>query len=293
MKITIKDIEYPENLKKIKNPPKQLYLKGNIKLLNTPSIAIVGSRSCTQYGEKMARKFAKELVEYGITIISGMALGIDSYAHISTLEANGNTIAVMPSGHSNIYPKGNRKLYNQILENDGLIITEYEENVEADSNKFLARNRIVSGLALGTLVVEGGKRSGTSVTARLTKEQEKLVFCIPSSLENSKGITPNKLIKEGAILVTNVNDIIENYKYLKLKRILKKSKITKNNLSNESVKKEYREIYKLIPNNGSIHINEIIKKSNMSIQDISYKLMMLELEEKIEDLPGQNYRRRV
>lgn len=293
MKITIKDMEYPENLKKIKNPPKQLYLKGNIKLLNTPSIAIVGSRSCTQYGEKMARKFAKELVEYGITIISGMALGIDSYAHISTLEANGNTIAVMPSGHSNIYPKENRKLYNQILENDGLIITEYEENVEADSNKFLARNRIVSGLALGTLVVEGGKRSGTSVTARLSKEQEKLVFCIPSSLENSKGITPNKLIKEGAILVTNVNDIIENYKYLKLKRILKKSKIAKNNLSNENIKKEYIEIYKLIPNNGSIHINEIIKKSNISIQDISYKLMMLEIEEKIEALPGQNYRRRV
>ena len=218
-----------------------------------------------------------------------MALGIDSYAHISTLEANGNTIAVIPSGHSNIYPKENQKLYNQILENNGLIITEYQENEKATSNKFLERNRIVSGLALGTLVVEGGKRSGTSVTARLTREQEKLVFCIPSNLENPKGITPNNLIKEGAILVTSVNDIIENYKYLKLK----KTKTTKKKITNTNIKEEYMEIYKLIPTNGSIHINEIIKKSNIPIQDISYKLMMLELEEKIEALPGQNYRKRV
>ena len=227
MKITIEDKEYPESLKQIKNPPKRLYLKGNIKLLKTPGIAIVGARNCTQYGEKMAKKFAKELAEFGITIISGMVLGIDSYAHISTLEANGNTIAVIPSGHSNIYPKENQKLYNQILENNGLIITEYQENEKATSNKFLERNRIVSGLALGTLVVEGGKRSGTSVTARLTREQEKLVFCIPSSLENPKGITPNNLIKEGAILVTSVNDIIENYKYLKLK----KTKTTKKKIT--------------------------------------------------------------
>lgn len=289
MKITIEDKEYPESLKQIKNPPKRLYLKGNIKLLKTPGIAIVGARNCTQYGENMAKKFAKELAEFGITIISGMALGIDSYAHISTLEANGNTIAVIPSGHSNIYPKENQKLYNQILENNGLIITEYQENEKATSNKFLERNRIVSGLALGTLVVEGGKRSGTSVTARLTREQEKLVFCIPSSLENPKGITPNNLIKEGAILVTSVNDIIENYKYLKLK----KTKTTKKKITNTNIKEEYMEIYKLIPTNGSIHINEIIKKSNIAIQDISYKLMMLELEEKIEALPGQNYRKRV
>ena len=278
MKITIEDKEYPESLKQIKNLPRQLYLKGNVKLLKTPGIAIVGARNCTQYGEKMAKKFAKELAEFGITIISGMALGIDSYAHISTLEANGNTIAVIPSGHSNIYPKENQKLYNQILENE-----------KATSNKFLERNRIVSGLALGTLVVEGGKRSGTSVTARLTREQEKLVFCIPSSLENPKGITPNNLIKEGAILVTSVNDIIENYKYLKLK----KTKTTKKKITNTNVKEEYMEIYKLIPTNGSIHINEIIKKSNIPIQDISYKLMMLELEEKIEALQGQNYRKRV
>ena len=202
MKITIEDKEYPESLKQIKNPPKRLYLKGNIKLLKTPGIAIVGARNCTQYGEKMAKKFAKELAEFGITIISGMALGIDSCAHISTLEANGNTIAVIPSGHSNIYPKENQKLYGQILENNGLIITEYQENEKATSNKFLERNRIVSGLALGTLVVEGGKRSGTSVTARLTREQEKLVFCIPSSLENPKEVLgPNNLIKEGAILL--------------------------------------------------------------------------------------------
>ncbi len=290
MKITINDKQYPESLRKIKNPPKELYLKGNIELLNSPSIAVIGSRKCTTYGERMSRKFSRELTEYGITITSGMALGIDSFAHISALEESGNTIAVLPSGFLNIYPKENIKLYQKILENNGLIITEYEEKVKADTNKFLERNRIVSGLALGTLVIEGGKRSGTSVTAKLTLEQGKFVFCIPSSLENSKGITPNNLIKNGAILVTNVSDIIEKYRYLNLKKINKK---LKDNIESEKIKDEYKEIYKLIPAETGIHINEIIKKSKMKTQDVSYKLMMLELEEKIEALPGQNYRKRL
>ena len=291
MKITIENKKYPQILRKIPNPPKQLYTKGNIELLNTPSIAIVGSRSCTQYGEKMAKQFAQELSTYGLTIVSGMAVGIDYFAHMGAIEKNGNTIAVLPSGLANIYPKENIELYEKILKNDGLIITEYEDNIEADSNKFLQRNRIVSGLALGTLVIEGGKRSGTSVTARLTKEQEKNVFCIPSSLENPKGITPNNLIKEGAILVTGVEDILEKYKELNLKK--QSAKIKRNNNYSNDIKEEYKVIYNLIPGEGKIHINDIIKKARIGIQDVSYKLMMLELEEKIEALPGQNYKRKL
>ena len=198
MKISKNDKLYPSILKHIKNPPKYLYCNGNINLLESPGIAIIGSRVCTNYGKRIAIEFSKGLSEYGITIVSGMAKEIDSFAHNGALEAGGNTIAVIPCGFNNIYPKENKDLYEKILENNGLIITEYEENEEADSKKFLERNRIVSGLTIGTLVIEGGYRSGTSITANLAKKQGKNVFCIPSNLESSKGITPNKLIKEGA-----------------------------------------------------------------------------------------------
>ena len=286
IEINIDNKEYPQNLKKIKNPPCVLYAQGNIELLYQPSIAIIGSRLCTTYGERMAKKFSKELSEYGINTISGMAKGIDTIVHKETLRVQGKTIAVLPCGFKYIFPKENTKLYNEILEGNGLIITEYPDNVKADSKKFLERNRIVSGLALGTLVVEGGRRSGTSVTAKLTKQQEKNVFCIPSSLENSKGVTPNNLIKNGAVLVTDVNDIIEKYKYLNLKR----KKLTPQNYN--LIKEEYRDIFNILPKDGIIHIDEIAQKLDLSIQEINYKLTMLELEEKIEALPGQNYRRK-
>ena len=219
----------------------------------------------------MTKKFATELSQYGLTIISGMAEGIDGIAHSATLEAYGKTIAVLPCGFKNIFPENNIKLYEQILENDGLVISEYEENEKAEYNYFLERNRIVAGLSIGTLVVEGGYRSGTSVTARLAKEQEKNVFCIPSSLENSKGITPNKLIQEGAFLVTNL-----------MKVEVQKEK---------NVEPEFKEIYDILNYDEPIHINEIAKKLNLSISEINAKLMMLELEEKIVSLPGNNYKK--
>ena len=285
IKIKIEDNNYPEQLRKIESPPKQLYLEGNIKLLNVPGIAIIGSRECTKYGEKMAKKFSKELSLYGLTIISGMAKGIDSFAHIGCIEGAGNTIAVLPSGLNNIYPQENKKLFKDILENGGLIVTEYEENEEADSKKFLERNRIVSALAIGTLVVEGGHRSGTSVTAKLTKKQEKNIFCIPSSLENKKGITPNKLIKEGAFLVTEVEDIISKYPELELKK-----KIVKESKKEVLVNEEFKEIYNGLDGENAIHINEIAKKLNLSVNEVSYKLMMMELEDLVVSLPGNNYK---
>ena len=300
MKIDIENKLYPEQLRKIINPPKQLYLKGNVKLLDTIGIAIIGARDCTKYGEKMASKFSEELSLYGITIVSGMAKGIDSFAHIGCIETTGNTIAVLPCGLKNIYPKENKELYNKILENNGLIITEYEENEKASSKKFLERNRIVSGLAIGTLVIEGGYRSGTSVTARLTKQQNKNVFCIPSSLENIKGIAPNKLIKEGAILVTEVEDIINKYPEINFKKVKRKNKIKKsvNNTNfkdnkeyeNNNIKEEYKQIYNILEQ--KMHINDIAKKLKLDINEINYKLIMLELEDKIVSLPGNIYIRK-
>ena len=273
---------YPNRLKEIKNPPSRLYVKGNIELLNSIGIAIVGSRTNTQYGEKMCKTFTKKLVEYEFSIISGLAIGIDAIAHRTCIKYSGKTIAVLPCGFDNIYPKQNKKLIDEILENKGLIITEYEKDVKAESKKFLERNRIVAGLGIGTLVIEAGYRSGTSVTARYTKNLNKPVFCVPSSLENSKGLGTNELIKNGSKLVTKIEDILLEYPQIKFKKkLLNKNK--------KQVPRELEKVYKCIKNEP-VNINQIVRKTKMTVQDISYKIMLLELENLIEELPGQVYR---
>ena len=273
---------YPNKLKEIKNPPSRLYVKGNIELLNSIGIAIVGSRTNTQYGEKMCKTFTKKLVEYEFSIISGLAIGIDAIAHKTCIKYSGKTIAVLPCGFDNIYPKQNKKLIDEILENKGLIITEYEKDVKAESKKFLERNRIVAGLGIGTLVIEAGYRSGTSVTARYTRNLNKPVFCIPSSLENKKGFGTNELIKSGSKMVTRIEDILIEYPQMKFKKkLLKESK--------KQVPKELEKVYKCIKKEPA-NINQIGRKTKMSVQDISYKIMLLELENLIEELPGQVYR---
>ena len=277
---------YPEQLRKIKNPPSRLYAIGNVELLKEFGIAVVGSRKNTQYGERMCKTFVKDLVNYNINIISGLAEGIDSIAHITCLKNSGKTIAVLPSGIGNIYPAKHKELANEIIMNGGLILSEYEENIKADSEKFLERNRIVAGLAKGTLVIEGGIRSGTSVTARYTMEDENPVFCIPSSIENSKGITPNNLIKKGGHLVTEIEDILTCFPNTKfVSRIKKKVDIC------IEVPENLRDIYKVLDctPKDSDEIARVLKKP---ISEVNYKLMLLQLEDKIVELPGKRYVRK-
>ena len=164
--IKITDIKYPKRLLEIKNPPKQLYVEGNEKLLNNDSLAIVGSRNCTSYGIKYAKEFASEISKNNITIVSGLAIGIDSVAHAFSKDSNGKTIAVMGCGLDKIFPKENKELFNQILENNGCIISEYPPNTEINTKNFPKRNRIISGISLGVLVIEAAYRSGSTITAR-------------------------------------------------------------------------------------------------------------------------------
>ena len=170
---------YPKLLKQIKNAPKQLYIEGNLENLSTNCIAVIGSRNNTEYGKKWGEFFVRTLVQYNLTIVSGMAIGIDTIAHNTAIRNGGKTIAVIPCGLDNIYPKENITLYKKIINNGGTIITEYSPEKEANSRRFLERNRIVSGLSIATLVVESAYRSGTSVTAKLAKSQNRDVFCIP------------------------------------------------------------------------------------------------------------------
>lgn len=283
VKIKIGDEIYPEQLRKIKNPPKQLYLKGNIELLKQNCIAIIGSRSCTKNGENLAKKFASELSGQGLTIVSGMAKGIDAIVHRKTIDENGKTIAVLGSGLNYIFPKENEGLYYDILKSGGLIISEYSPNVEPNSKMFLERNRIVSGISIGILVIETMDRSGTSVTARLATQQGRKVFVLPHEIEDIHGKGTNKLIRKGATLITSTQEIIEEFEFLSFKEINdNKTKAIRSKI----VKKEYQEIYNLIKN-GASNINAICEESEKSIKDINNILFMLEIDGFITKKQGE------
>lgn len=273
---------YPKILKNIKKVPKKLYINGNLDILNSNCIAIVGSRKNTKYGEKWCKKFAQEFIKYNLTIVSGMALGIDKIAHKTAIRDGGKTIAVLPSGLENIYPEENLELYNEIILNGGCVISEYEPQIKASSKNFLERNRIVSGLSLGTVVIEAAYRSGTSVTAKIAKEQGRDVFCIPGSLDNPKSIGTNNLIKEFAKIVTSPKDVINNYNFLH------KIEVNSNTLVEEQIPEEYKKIYSLITD-IPININDIAKKSLVELREVSSKLTMLELDGKVVKLPGNMY----
>lgn len=286
-KIKFSDNNYPEKLKKIKNAPEQLYLLGNEEILNNQSIAIIGSRNCTSNGYEVAKKFAYDLASIGICIVSGMAEGIDTAAHVGALEAGGKTIAVLGSGFNYIYPEKNKILFKKILASNGAVITEYEKNIEVFSQGFVMRNRIVSGISDGVLVVEAKKKSGTSITARFAKEQNKKIFCLAHGMEEPEGMGTNRLIKKGALLVTETNDILHNMNFIISKNEKESKKIKEKVID---IPKEYLDIYKLISEKPT-NIDELCKKSNLEIQKVNYILTMLELEGIITQLPGKMFKK--
>ena len=281
-KITYNDEIYPKRLLQICDYPKELYIIGNNKLLNkNATVSIIGSRNCTEYGRKNANYFSEELSKKGICIISGMAIGIDTSAHIGALENIGKTIAVLGGGFNNIYPKQNEWLFHKILQNGGCIISEYAPNVDIDKKNFPKRNRIVSGLSDVVLVVEAEYRSGTSITARYAKNQNKTICCIPGNIENRCSIGTNKLIQQGAKLIQKPSEIIE---ILEEKNIFK-TKIIKQQIEEiqpiQQMSKEYQEIYDIIKI-SPLHINDICKKLKKEVKKVAQILTELELEDLIE-----------
>lgn len=284
--ITIQDKRYPESLRKIKNPPKKLYAEGNVELLNDNIISIIGSRACTENGRKLAEQFSKELVYQGITIASGMAIGIDTIAHQTALQEQGKTIAVLGTGLKHIFPKENEKLYEQIIEKSGLVITEYPPEVKARSQYFLARNRIVSGLALGILVIEAAHRSGTSVTAKLAEQQGKKVFAVPHEIDDKHGVGTNRLIQNGAKIVVKTEDIIKEFPFLHYRPLLRIMREKKTKQSRKVCKiQEYDSVYQWITEEP-ISLEEICKKSKEEVAKVNNVLLMLEIEGYIEKVVG-------
>ena len=207
--INISDESYPAKLKNIYAPPITIFAKGDISLLNSKSIAIVGSREPSKYGIYVAEKFSTELSKEGITVVSGLAKGIDTFAHIGALSSFGKTIAVLGSGIDVVYPKENAKYYREISEK-GLIISEYIVGTVPEFKNFPQRNRIISGLSDGVLVVEARKNSGTMITTDFALEQGKELYVIPGNITSNLSAGTNNLIKEGAKLVTDVCEILED-----------------------------------------------------------------------------------
>lgn len=279
------DSYFPKRLLEIKDSPKKLYVIGNEKLLNNFCIAIIGSRNCTEYGSKQAHEIANKLSEIGITIVSGLAKGIDSVSHKSSISNDGKTIAVLANGFNNIYPKENIELFNNIILNNGCVISEYDLNICATSDKFPKRNRIISGISVGTLMVESAKKSGSNITARYTIEQGKKLFCIPNSIDIKQAEGTNQFIRNGAILTRNYIDIIEEYipNYYK-KKIKDENK--------KEIPKEYKNVYQNIKE-SPISINELYRKlSFKSISILNQKLYMMELDGYIQKIAGDKYIRR-
>lgn len=209
--INIFDKDYPNKLKELYDKPIILFVKGNKKILNDFSIAIIGCRENSKYGEVSANKIAGELAKSNIITVSGLARGIDSIGHNATLKENGKTIAVIGSGLDNIYPKENIDLANEIIKKGGAIVSEYVIGTKPSKMNFPARNRIISGLSDGVVVIEARKKSGTMITVDFALEQGKEVFAVPGSIFSKNSEGTNELIKQGAKLVSSINDILEEF----------------------------------------------------------------------------------
>lgn len=260
---------------------------GNIALLQKPSIAIVGSRDCTEYGKKYATQFASSIAHSNITVVSGLAIGIDSIAHKNSIEESGKTIAVMGSGFCNIYPRENENLFKEIIEKGGLIISEYPPDTKPNLKNFPFRNRIIAGLSMAVLVIEAKYRSGSNITARDALKQGKEVFCLPHSLEDKNGIGTNNLLKIGAKLITKPQEIGE-YLNIEIKEVkIKKKKITetKNLLKIEEIEEDYQEIYKILLK-GPMNVDLLAQKLQLPVYKLNQHLTMMELKGYIVSLAG-------
>lgn len=206
--VSVFDKQYPEKLKNIYDKPVVLYCKGNLNLLNCEGISIVGCRNCSEYGKQVARKLGFDVAKQNKCVISGLAIGIDKYAHIGALKAGGSTIAVIGNGLDNVYPYENMKLCERIVENNGLIVTEYIIGTKPDKLNFPERNRIISALSEGIVVVEAKEKSGALITVDFGLEHGKEIFAVPGNITNINSFGTNNLLKQGAHVVTSYEDII-------------------------------------------------------------------------------------
>lgn len=295
--ITLDSSEYPPLLKQIYDPPLALYIRGEASVLSSPGIAIVGTRHPTPYGIGMAERLACDLAARGMIIFSGMARGVDTCAHRGAIHTKGKTVAVFGTGVDAIYPRENRKIAEQILSLGGALVSEFAIGTFAAPQNFPIRNRIISGLALGVLVVEAGEYSGTRITARCALEQNRELFAVPGNVTNKNSWGPNTLIKQGAKLTATWEDIWEELP-AEVKSQLPASETLESQAASTAslfagaeLNPHEKKIFSLLKQDESTHIDELVERlePELSSSEIFAALFELELAGKIKQLPGKNF----
>lgn len=280
------DSQYSKALLEIPDPPPVLFVRGDASLLNKTSIAMVGSRASTSYGRRVAFSLSRDLAQQGAVVVSGLALGIDSEAHLGALDVEGKTIGVIGCGLDVVYPRQNRVLYGEIVVN-GLLVTEYQLGIQPEGFRFPARNRIISGLSEGVVVVEAAKKSGSLITAQMALDENRDVFAVPGQIDSFKSEGTHWLLKQGAKLVQNASDIFDE-----LKAFPQQSMCTETRLVVEEdmlLDDEANKILSILEP-YPMPRDELIMRTKLRPEQVSEWLLLLELDGKIELLPGDEVR---
>ena len=282
--VSIASSMYPEALKHIYDPPLVLFKRGTSNVDMNKTIAIVGTRHPTHYGLSVTQKLTRELIAFGYTVVSGMAMGIDAIAHTQAIASNGKTIAVLGSGIDKPYPASNRKLMTEIMDH-GIVFSEFLPGTPPLQQNFPKRNRIISGISMAVLVIEAGKQSGSLITAGFAGEQGRDVFAVPGSIYSPMSVGTNHLIRDGAIVATSVEDILESLNPFLLEREL-------NEIPNQHevpMGEEERCIVALLKREGPMDMNAILKNCGLSHGTAASTLVSLELRGILNLMPGTIY----
>ena len=300
--LLLDDGVYPALLREIFDPPITLYVKGAwTECLDQASVAMVGSRRCSTYGQNAAGMLARDLAERGVTIISGLARGIDAASHRGALEAGGRTVAVMGTGLDQVYPRDHRRLAEEILERGGAIISEFPLETPPAPQNFPYRNRVISGLSLGVLIVEAAENSGSLITARLAMEQNREVWAVPGNITSRNSFGTNYLIKgAGAKLVQQWQDIATELPPEIAARLLPPAKKTDEkrlaeqlSLVPEGLTETEHSVFKLLSTDDPTHVDTLLEVSQLSIPELTSALLALEMRELIRQLPGRCFIRKL
>ncbi|MFZ0039040.1 MAG: DNA-processing protein DprA [Candidatus Acidiferrales bacterium] len=290
--VTWDEPEYPHLLREIYDPPPLLYVRGNTELLNRHSISMVGARRPTPYGNQMAERLGRDLAARGLVIVSGLARGIDACAHRGALSTPaGTTIAVLGCGIDVVYPKENRKLFEEI-EQRGAIISEFPLGTFPGAQNFPIRNRVIAGMSLGVVCVEGAQYSGSLITSRLAMEFSREVFGVPGNVTQPTSFGPNQLIKQGAKLVTSWEDVVEELPTpvrAELLPVESPSAQERASLVQESLAPGERALYELLIVDQARHVDEILELSGMTSSEVLAALFELEMKGVVRQLPGKQF----
>jgi DNA processing protein len=300
--LILDDGSYPTLLREIDDPPPVLYVKGDWQAcFEQPGVGVIGSRMCSTYGENASEMLARDLASRGITIVSGLARGIDSAAHRGAIRGQGRTIAVMGTGIDNVYPKENNGLVREILANGGCLVTQFPLGTPPLKDNFPYRNRIISGLSLGVLIVEASERSGSLITARLASEQNREVMAVPGNITSGNSFGTNYLIKSGAKLVQQWQDVVAELPSEISASILppRIDRDARDVMESQTVKvpadlsDQEKVVLSLLTPDDSTHIDILLEMSGLSFGDLNSALVGLDIRDLIRVLPGKHYARRM